>query len=154
MRFKVQPEDFVVEELAQLPLTSVGDFAIYRVEKQNTTTLQVQTHIAAQLKRRPQDVQTPALKDKTATTIQHLSLAGTGPEGRIVAEDVERAAATPAHATVGAAPLEAEVVPLTSIRRTIARRLTQAWEAPAFQIFANTLVSKSSGSRSSMYSCV
>jgi pyruvate dehydrogenase E2 component (dihydrolipoyllysine-residue acetyltransferase) len=66
--------------------------------------------------------------------IELTNLTGTGPEGRIVAEDVERAAATPAHATVGAAPLEAEVVPLTSIRRTIARRLTKAWEAPAFQI--------------------
>jgi pyruvate dehydrogenase E2 component (dihydrolipoamide acetyltransferase) len=66
--------------------------------------------------------------------IELTSLTGTGPEGRIVAEDVERAAATPAQATVGAAPLEAEVVPLTSIRRTIARRLTKAWEAPAFQI--------------------
>jgi pyruvate dehydrogenase E2 component (dihydrolipoamide acetyltransferase) len=66
--------------------------------------------------------------------IELASLTGTGPEGRIVAEDVERAAATPAHATVGAAPLEAEVVPLTSIRRTIARRLTKAWEAPVFQI--------------------
>jgi pyruvate dehydrogenase E2 component (dihydrolipoamide acetyltransferase) len=54
--------------------------------------------------------------------------------GRIVAEDVERAAAAPAHATVGAAPLEAEVVPLTSLRKTIARRLTEAWQAPAFQI--------------------
>jgi pyruvate dehydrogenase E2 component (dihydrolipoamide acetyltransferase) len=66
--------------------------------------------------------------------IELAGLTGTGPEGRIVAEDVERAAATPAHATAGAAPLEAEVVPLTSIRRTIARRLTKAWEAPAFQI--------------------
>jgi pyruvate dehydrogenase E2 component (dihydrolipoamide acetyltransferase) len=66
--------------------------------------------------------------------IELTNLTGTGPEGRIVAEDVERAVATPAHATVGAAPLEAEVVPLTSIRRTIARRLTKAWEAPAFQI--------------------
>ena len=66
--------------------------------------------------------------------IELTNLTGTGPEGRIVAEDVERAAATPAHATLGAAPLEAEVVPLTSIRRTIARRLTKAWEAPAFQI--------------------
>ena len=66
--------------------------------------------------------------------IDLAGLTGTGPEGRIVAEDVERAAATPAHATAGAAPLEAEVVPLTSIRRTIARRLTKAWEAPAFQI--------------------
>jgi pyruvate dehydrogenase E2 component (dihydrolipoamide acetyltransferase) len=66
--------------------------------------------------------------------IELASLTGTGPEGRIVAEDVERAAAAPAHATVGAAPLEAEVVPLTSLRKTIARRLTEAWQAPAFQI--------------------
>ena len=80
MRFKTQPEDFVVEELAQLPLTAAGSFAIYRVEKQNVTTLQVQTHVATQLKRRPRDVQTPALKDKNATAIQHLSLEGTGPK--------------------------------------------------------------------------
>ena len=58
--------------------------------------------------------------------IDLASLMGTGPEGRIVAEDVERAAAAPAHATAGAAPLEAEVVPLTSLRKTIARRLTEA----------------------------
>src|SRR6266496_6582001 len=49
------------------------------------------------------------------------SLVGTGPEGRVVAEDVERAAATPAHATAGAAPLEAEVQKLSPLRRTIAR---------------------------------
>jgi len=67
-------------------------------------------------------------------SIDLASLRGTGPDGRIVAEDVERAAATPAHAPVGAAPLEAEVVPLTSLRKTIARRLTEAWQAPAFQI--------------------
>jgi pyruvate dehydrogenase E2 component (dihydrolipoamide acetyltransferase) len=67
-------------------------------------------------------------------SIDLATLVGTGPEGRIVAEDVERAAAAPAHATVGAAPLEAEVVPLTSLRKTIARRLTEAWQAPAFQI--------------------
>jgi pyruvate dehydrogenase E2 component (dihydrolipoamide acetyltransferase) len=62
-------------------------------------------------------------------------LRGTGPEGRIVAEDVERAGAAPA--AVGApsaAPAEAESIPLTGIRKTIARRMTEAWEAPAFQI--------------------
>jgi pyruvate dehydrogenase E2 component (dihydrolipoamide acetyltransferase) len=58
---------------------------------------------------------------------------GTGPEGRIVAEDVERAEVAPAPATAAAAG-EVEVVPLTSTRRTIARRLTEAWEAPVFQI--------------------
>jgi pyruvate dehydrogenase E2 component (dihydrolipoyllysine-residue acetyltransferase) len=69
-------------------------------------------------------------------SIDLASLIGTGPDGRIVAEDVERAAAapTPAYAPAAAAPLEAEVVPLTSLRKTIARRLTEAWAAPAFQI--------------------
>jgi pyruvate dehydrogenase E2 component (dihydrolipoamide acetyltransferase) len=69
-------------------------------------------------------------------SIDLASVAGTGPDGRIVAEDVERAVAspTPVHAPAGAAPLEAEVVPLTSLRKTIARRLTEAWQAPAFQI--------------------
>ena len=69
--------------------------------------------------------------------IDLTELRGTGPEGRIVAEDVERALAAPAPAAPAAgvaAPTEVEVVPLTSIRKTIARRLTQAWEAPVFQI--------------------
>jgi pyruvate dehydrogenase E2 component (dihydrolipoamide acetyltransferase) len=64
------------------------------------------------------------------------SLRGTGPEGRIVAEDVERAEAAPAPAAVTAAEPagEAEVIPLTGMRKTIARRMTEAWQAPAFQI--------------------
>jgi pyruvate dehydrogenase E2 component (dihydrolipoamide acetyltransferase) len=62
---------------------------------------------------------------------------GTGPEGRIVAEDVERGAAQPAAATPAAAaapPGEVEEVPLSSLRKTIARRMAEAWEAPHFQI--------------------
>jgi pyruvate dehydrogenase E2 component (dihydrolipoamide acetyltransferase) len=68
-------------------------------------------------------------------------IAGSGPEGRIVAEDIERAAATgtaasgaPTGAARVAAPGAVERVPLTSTRRTIARRLTEAWQAPAFQL--------------------
>ena len=69
------------------------------------------------------------------------ALTGTGPDGRIIAEDVEGAAAR-AGAAIEAAPAapassppgEVEVVELTSIRRTIARRLTEAWEAPVFQL--------------------
>jgi pyruvate dehydrogenase E2 component (dihydrolipoamide acetyltransferase) len=59
-------------------------------------------------------------------------LRGTGPEGRIVAEDVERAEVRPAPAAVPVG--EVEQVPLTSIRKTIARRLTAAWQAPVFQL--------------------
>jgi len=68
------------------------------------------------------------------------ALSGTGPDGRIIAEDVEQAgdgAAPVAAATASAAPeadAEFEVVELTSVRRTIARRLTAAWAAPVFQL--------------------
>jgi pyruvate dehydrogenase E2 component (dihydrolipoamide acetyltransferase) len=69
------------------------------------------------------------------------SVAGTGPDGRVVAEDVERAAATGAPAPAAApapAPVpvsqEVEVEQLSSMRKTIARRLTEAWQAPVFQL--------------------
>jgi pyruvate dehydrogenase E2 component (dihydrolipoamide acetyltransferase) len=61
------------------------------------------------------------------------SLSGTGPEGRIVAEDVVRAEKA-APAAAAAPPGEVEVVPLTGMRKAIARRMTEAWEAPVFQI--------------------
>ena len=71
--------------------------------------------------------------------IELSALRGTGPEGRLVAEDVERASATGAVSTAPtAAPAslseEIEVVKLNQMRKTIARRMTEAWEAPAFQI--------------------
>ncbi len=70
--------------------------------------------------------------------IDLAALAGTGPEGRIVAEDVERAAVSsppaPAPAAAPAAPGTVERVELTNVRRTIARRLTEAWQVPVFQL--------------------
>ena len=72
--------------------------------------------------------------------IDLAGLRGTGPDGRIVAEDVERAQAAPAAVApapvAAAAPVSGEIErrPLTSIRKTIARRLTQAWTVPAFQL--------------------
>jgi pyruvate dehydrogenase E2 component (dihydrolipoamide acetyltransferase) len=67
------------------------------------------------------------------------SLRGTGPDGRIVAEDVERGAATAPAAAPASVPApvvsgEVETVPLTKVRKTIARRLTAAWQAPVFQL--------------------
>jgi len=69
--------------------------------------------------------------------IDLASLRGTGPEGRIVAEDVERAGVSaPAAAAPAPAPVSGEVerIELTSIRKTIARRLTEAWQIPVFQL--------------------
>jgi pyruvate dehydrogenase E2 component (dihydrolipoamide acetyltransferase) len=62
------------------------------------------------------------------------ALRGTGPEGRIVAEDVERAGVAPGVGAPAAAPGQVEVVQLSRMRQTIARRLTEAWKAPHFQI--------------------
>jgi pyruvate dehydrogenase E2 component (dihydrolipoamide acetyltransferase) len=69
--------------------------------------------------------------------IELSAVAGTGPEGRVVAEDVERAAATGAPVPAAAsAPIsqDVEVEQLSSMRKTIARRLTEAWQAPVFQL--------------------
>ena len=71
--------------------------------------------------------------------IELASLRGTGPEGRIVAEDVERAEAGAPAPTAAPAPSpvvsgEVERRELTSVRRTIARRLTEAWQIPVFQL--------------------
>jgi pyruvate dehydrogenase E2 component (dihydrolipoamide acetyltransferase) len=73
-------------------------------------------------------------------------ISGTGPDGRIVAEDVERAAAGAAAPATPSAPVvsgEIETIPLTSIRRTIARRLTAAWEAPVFQLTVSADMTRS-----------
>src|SRR5436190_6878165 len=74
--------------------------------------------------------------------IELADVAGTGPDGRVVAEDVERAAASgpPVTAPVAmparaeAASEEVQVEQLGSMRKTIARRLTEAWQAPVCQL--------------------
>jgi pyruvate dehydrogenase E2 component (dihydrolipoamide acetyltransferase) len=66
--------------------------------------------------------------------IDLASITGTGPEGRIIAEDLDRVAAAPARPAAQLPVGEVESVPLTSIRRTIARRLTEAWTVPVFQL--------------------
>jgi pyruvate dehydrogenase E2 component (dihydrolipoamide acetyltransferase) len=78
--------------------------------------------------------------------IDLAQVSGTGPDGRIVAEDVERAAAGAARPVAAPVPPgEVETIPLTSIRRTIARRLTAAWEAPVFQLTVSADMARTNG---------
>ena len=72
------------------------------------------------------------------------TLQGTGPDGRIVAEDVERAAAgeapaaTPAFSVPTVAPAAeapaVRTVEFTRMRKVIAQRMTESWQAPHFQV--------------------
>jgi len=79
VRFKVLPEDFVVQEEIKLKPSKAGPYSIYRVEKWGVTTLQVQFQMARALKRPPSAVSLPALKDKKAIAIQYASVEGKGP---------------------------------------------------------------------------
>jgi tRNA pseudouridine13 synthase len=79
MRYKVQPEDFIVEERIRLPLVPRGRFAIYRVRKRGVTTLSVQARMARALNVPHSDVIFPALKDKDAVAVQHAAVRGAGP---------------------------------------------------------------------------
>jgi pyruvate dehydrogenase E2 component (dihydrolipoamide acetyltransferase) len=76
--------------------------------------------------------------------IDIATLHGSGPEGRIVAKDVESAHAAPAapRTPVAVAAGDVESIPLTSIRKTIARRLTAAWQAPVFQLTVSADMSR------------
>jgi pyruvate dehydrogenase E2 component (dihydrolipoamide acetyltransferase) len=72
--------------------------------------------------------------------IELSGVRGTGPDGRIVAEDVERAEAGGPPPLVDTGPdlwTGTQRVPLTNIRKTIARRLTEAWQIPVFQLQAS-----------------
>lgn len=75
--------------------------------------------------------------------VELSAIRGTGPDGRIVAGDVDRAEAEVPTAASGEplrAPVpagEPERIPLSNVRRTIARRLTEAWQIPVFQLQAS-----------------
>ncbi len=80
VRYKVRPEDFVVEERARPHIVPVGDFAVYRVRKRGVTTLSVQAQMAQALGVSQADVVFPALKDKEAVAVQHAAVRAAGPE--------------------------------------------------------------------------
>jgi pyruvate dehydrogenase E2 component (dihydrolipoamide acetyltransferase) len=74
--------------------------------------------------------------------IDIATLVGTGPEGRIVREDVERAVAAPSRAPRAARPEKAgvtpESIPLSGIRKVIFDRMGQSWrEAARVTLFAD-----------------
>jgi len=78
MRLKVVPEDFLVEEQIRFP-PSGGPHSLYRVQKREATTLEVQARLARALRLPLSAVAFPALKDRDAVAIQYATVRGAGP---------------------------------------------------------------------------
>ncbi len=77
---KVKPEDFVVEEILDLPpLGKEGPYSYYRLEKRNINTLLVIDLIQKYWKIPRSRIGFCGLKDKRAVTVQYLSIEK-GPE--------------------------------------------------------------------------
>ena len=86
MPIKQTPEDFRVEEvLSAETLSAVSDqprpFALYRLTKQGLTTPEAAERIARALRVPPAAVAVAGLKDKHATTVQHVTVRMWQPSG-------------------------------------------------------------------------
>lgn len=79
MRLKVVPEDFLVEEQIRFP-PGGGPYALYRIQKREITTLEVQARLARMLRLPRSAVSFPALKDRDAVAVQYATVRGPGPE--------------------------------------------------------------------------
>jgi len=72
-KLRSRDEDFVVEELIELPRDEKGRFSLYRLTKRKLTTLDA-LKILARKKRVPlREISYAGLKDKHGVTIQHIT---------------------------------------------------------------------------------
>jgi tRNA pseudouridine13 synthase len=96
VRIKTIPEDFRVEEQIDLPREPNGPYTLYRVEKRELTTAQVEAALSSALSRQRGDVHFPGIKDKRAVAVQYVAIKGRGPREvrrkRFSAERVGRVA--------------------------------------------------------------
>jgi|YNPMSStandDraft_1061717.scaffolds.fasta_scaffold26364_2 tRNA pseudouridine13 synthase len=71
---KARPEDFIVEEMASLPLTESGEFRVYRLTKKNWTTPDLMRFLARMLSISPKAIAYGGKKDKHGLTTQHITI--------------------------------------------------------------------------------
>jgi tRNA pseudouridine13 synthase len=80
---KRKPDDFYVEEIADLDLRNEGDYLIIKVKKVNWDTLNFARVLSNKLKISQRRVEFAGTKDKKALTVQYFSIKG------VKAEEVE-----------------------------------------------------------------
>ncbi len=71
---KAKPEDFVVEERADLPLAAKGRYGVYRLQKQNWNTSDLVRHLARRFALPPGRFAYGGKKDKHGQTAQYLTI--------------------------------------------------------------------------------
>ena len=74
MKLKQEPGDFLVEERSSVAVGSVGEFALYRLDKSGWTTPDAVGEIGRRWKLDRRDVSHGGLKDRHAVTSQHLTI--------------------------------------------------------------------------------
>ena len=78
--FKIEPEDFIVEELPLYEPSCAGTHTFFAIRKRNLSTLEAINRIARELQVPTRDFGYAGLKDKHAVTTQVLSVEGIPPE--------------------------------------------------------------------------
>lgn len=76
MKIKVRPEDFIVEEIINLPCCAKGNFTLLKLQKRYWNTLDVIDFVARKLKVSKQRFSRAGLKDRYSFATQYLSFAG------------------------------------------------------------------------------
>jgi len=71
---KARPEDFIVEEIASLPLVDRGEFRVYQLTKKNWTTPDLVHFLARYLSISPKAIAYGGKKDKHGLTTQHITI--------------------------------------------------------------------------------
>ena len=71
---KARPEDFIVEEIASLPLVEKGEFRVYQLTKKNWTTPDLVHFLARFLSISPKAIAYGGKKDKHGLTTQYITI--------------------------------------------------------------------------------
>lgn len=74
IKIKTRPEDFIVEEIAELPLKNRGDFCVYRLEKSRHNTIELLAILADKFKLPLKCFSYGGRKDKHAKTSQYIAV--------------------------------------------------------------------------------
>ena len=78
IKIKVKPEDFIVEERADISVAQTGDFCVYLLKKRGWNTVDVLKNLSRKLNLPSSDFSYGGKKDKYALTSQFITIARQG----------------------------------------------------------------------------